>query len=180
MRKLLVMLAASAALGVVLVGTATTWRRHPRIGTRFVNTVVNPVLVRRGLVGTGGSEIGTLEHVGRRTGVRRLTPVHPEAMPAGFRVMVPLGTQSEWARNVMAAGQCRLTVHGRTFDLDEPRMVDAADAHDLPWVVRRTMAALGFRYLYLRTFTSDADPNDVAQALVSEAAPIGGPALGAR
>jgi hypothetical protein len=42
------------------------------------------------------------------------------------------------------------------------------------------MAALGFRYLYLRTFTSDADPNDVGQALVSEAAPIGGPALAAR
>ena len=91
MRRSAVLAAIPAAIGVVLVGAAMVWRRHRRTGTGFVNAVVNPALVRRGLAGSGGSEIGTLEHIGRRSGVRRLTPVHPEPTANGFRIVVPLG-----------------------------------------------------------------------------------------
>lgn len=163
MRRTAIVGVAAAAIGGVLVLAATMWRRHPRTGTEFVNAVVNPALVRRGLAGAGGSRIGTLEHVGRRSGVRRLTPVHPEPTANGFRIVVPLGAESEWARNVIAAGHCRLTLHDRTFDLDEPTMVDAALVDHLPWALRRIMGALGFRYLSLRTFVADAgDVGDVA------------------
>ena len=86
--------------------------------------------------------------------MRRLTPVHPEPTRAGFRFIVPLGTRSEWARNVTAAGHCRLLLHDQVFDLDEPAMVDAGQAHDLPWPLRRVLGALGFQYLNLRTFAS--------------------------
>jgi deazaflavin-dependent oxidoreductase (nitroreductase family) len=113
-------------------------------------TVVNPVLLRRGLAGHRRSEIAALEHVGRRSGTKRLTPVHPEATQNGFRIVVPLGMQSEWARNVIAAGHCRIHLHDQVFDLDEPAMVDAGEAKDLPWPLRRVMAALGFKYLNLR------------------------------
>ena len=99
--------------------------------------------------------------------MRRLTPVHPEPTANGFRIVVPLGTQSEWARNVIAAGHCRLTLHDRTFDLDEPTMVDAGEADDLPWAQRRIMGALGFRYLSLRTVVADA--GDVGDVAASEA-----------
>ena len=90
----------------------------------------------------------------RRTqvGVRRLTPVHPEPTPAGFRIIVPLGMRSEWARNVIAAGHCRLLLHDQVFDLDEPAMVDAGAGCALP--LGRVLAALGFQYLNLRTFAS--------------------------
>jgi hypothetical protein len=64
--------------------------------------------------------------------------------------------QSEWARNVMAAGQCRIQLHDQVFDLDEPAMVDAGEATDLPLPLRRVMAALGFKYLNLRTFAAHA------------------------
>ena len=77
-------LAVPVAIGAVLVGVARSWRRDPRVGTAFVNSVVNPVLLRRGLAGTGRSEIATLEHVGRRSGITRLTPVHPEATQKAF------------------------------------------------------------------------------------------------
>jgi hypothetical protein len=40
------------------------------------------------------------------------------------------------------------------FDLDEPAMVDAGNAQDLPRPLARVLAALGFRYLNLRTFAS--------------------------
>lgn len=154
MRKIAVVLAVPLAIGAVVVGAARIWRRDPRVGTAFVNSVVNPVLVRRGLAGNGRSEIATLEHVGRTSGMKRLTPVHPEATQNGFRIVVPLGKQSEWARNVIAAGHCRIHLHDQIFDLDEPAMVDAGEVKDLPWPVRRVMAALGFKYLNLRTFAA--------------------------
>jgi hypothetical protein len=153
MRKILVGVAVPVAIGAVLVGAARRWRRSPP-GTAFVNSVVNPVLLRRGLAGRGRSEIATLEHIGRRSGIKRLTPVHPEATQAGFRIVVPLGMQSEWARNVIAAGHCRLQLHDQIFELDEPVMVGAAEATDLPWALRRLMASLGFKYLNLRMFAA--------------------------
>jgi len=152
MRNIAVVLALPVAIGAVVVGAVRIWRRHPRVGTAFVNSVVNPVLLRRGLVGHGRAEIAMLEHVGRRSGTKRLTPVHPEATQNGFRIVVPLGVQSEWARNVIAAGHCRIQLHDQVFDLDEPAMVDAGEAKDMPWPLRRVMAALGFKYLNLRTF----------------------------
>jgi hypothetical protein len=154
MRKIVTLFALPAVTGAALVAAIALWRRNPRIGTAFVNSVVNPALLRRGLVGHGRSEIGTLEHVGRKSGVRRLTPVHPEPTSAGFRIIVPLGMRSEWARNVIAAGHCRLLLHDQVFDLDEPAMVDAGQAQDLPGPLGRVFAALGFRYLSLRTFAS--------------------------
>ena len=154
MRKIAVVVVVPVAMGAVLVGAARVWRRDPRVGTRFVNKVVNPVLLRRGLAGNGRSEIATLEHVGRTSGMKRLTPVHPEATQNGFRIVVPLGMQSEWARNVIAAGQCRIHLHDQAIDLDEPAMVDAGEATDLPWPLRRVMAALGFKYLNLRTLAA--------------------------
>ena len=155
MRRFVSFMAAVAALCGVMGGAAILWRRNPRVGTAFVNSAVNPRLVRRGLAGGGASEIGTLEHVGRRSGIRRLTPVHPEATAGGFRVVVPLGPHSEWARNVLAAGHCRLQLHDLVYELDEPTMIPASAAPDLPWAVRRAMTALGFAYLTLRTFAAN-------------------------
>jgi deazaflavin-dependent oxidoreductase (nitroreductase family) len=131
------------------------WRRNPRSGTRFVNSIVNPTLLRRGLAGGRASEIGTIEHFGRTSGVRRLTPVHPEPTEDGFRIIVPLGGQSHWARNVLAAGHCRLQFHDVVYDLDEPAMVPAGSVDHLPAAVRRVASGLGFEYLRLRTFASN-------------------------
>ena len=154
MRRSVAVMAGVASLGGIVGATLIVWRRNPRIGSAFVNSVVNPAIVRRGLAGGRASELGTLEHVGRRSGVRRLTPVHPEPTRDGFRIMVPLGPRSEWARNVLAAGHCRIQLHGVVYDLDEPTMITARDAADLPSAVRAVMAALGFQYLGLRTFAS--------------------------
>ena len=137
----------------VVVASAVAWRRNPRIGTRLVNEVIDPFLVGRGLAGTGRSEIGTLEHVGRRSGLRRLTPVHPVATEDGYRVIVPLGERSEWARNVLAAGHCRLQLHDQVIELDEPDLVDATDVPGISRIARLSCRLLGFRYLLLHTFS---------------------------
>ena len=153
MRKTIAIIAvATEALGAAVF----LWRRDPRIGSAFVNSAVNPWLLRRGLAGGAHSEIGPLEHIGRKSGVRRLTPVHPEATPEGYRVMLPLGAQSEWARNVVAAGSCRIQLHGQVYELADPRLIPADEVTDLPRAVRAVMAALGFQYLSLRTVGAGA------------------------
>src|SRR5512140_2100095 len=155
MRKAAVIMAVPVTLGVAAGAAVIAFRRNPRIGSAFVNTVVNPRLLQRGLAGGAKSELGTLEHVGRTSGIRRLTLVHPEPTAEGFRIMVPLGPNSHWARNVVAAGHCRLQVHETVYDLDEPTIIEAGEADHLPAPVRWLVAALGFQYLKLRTFAAN-------------------------
>lgn len=143
---------AVAAASMAGIGAAVgLWRHDPRIGSTFVNSTVNPWLLRRGLAGGTHAEIGPIEHIGRTSGVRRLAPVHPEATPDGFRIMVPLGSRSEWARNVVAAGRCRLQLHGHVYELTDPRLVAASRVDGLPRTVGVVLGALGVRYLTLRT-----------------------------
>jgi deazaflavin-dependent oxidoreductase (nitroreductase family) len=154
MRRTSRIITVSAALGAVATGVVIVWRRNPRIGTTFVNSTIDPILLQRGFAGGESSEIGIIEHIGRKSGIRRLTPVYPEPTPEGFRIIVPLGPSSEWARNVAAAGHCRLQLHDDVFELDEPVLVPAGEVQSLPRVLRGILGTLGFDYLLLRTFDS--------------------------
>lgn len=149
MRRAVVVLGAlGAAIGVGI----GWWRRHPRVGAGFVNQVVDPWLVRRGIAEKTRGEIGLLEHVGRRSGTVRISPVHPVPTPDGFRIIVPLGRESQWAQNVLAAGHCRLQVGEVIYELDEPNLVSPTAVAGLPPFTGRLMDGLGFRYLLLRRF----------------------------
>lgn len=172
MRKLTLLFTAAGAIVALLVAGILVWRRNPRMGTAFVNSVVNPALIRRGLSGRGRSEIGTIEHVGRRSGSRRLTPVHPEPTADGFRIIVPIGERSEWARNVISAGRCRLQLHDVVYELDEPSLISPCEIPGLPRVVCRLEDVLGFKYLQLRQFSGTPgalEPPDVDTAVPGEA-----------
>jgi deazaflavin-dependent oxidoreductase (nitroreductase family) len=145
-RKLLV-----PALGLAgLVALVVWWMRCTRLGAGFANDVANPYLVRRGLSGTGASELATLEHVGRRTGIRRLTPLHAIETPDGVRFAVPLGDRSEWARNVIAAGRCRMQYRDRVVELDQPRLLAPTEDPAMGPVLGRLTEWLGWKYLVLR------------------------------
>lgn len=169
MRRLLLI---GGALGAALAGSIMAWRRNPRIGTRFTNEVLNPFLVECGIAGGSRSEIGTLEHVGRRSGRRRLTPIHPERIAEGFRIVVPLGPRSEWARNVLAAGHCRLQLHGSIYDLDEPSLVEARQLTNVSAWARWLGARLGFQYLLLRRFAERPGTLDQAEVEPGVGAPV--------
>jgi F420H(2)-dependent quinone reductase len=134
------------------VGAAAWWRRHPRTGAEYVNRVIDPWLVRSGAIEASEGELALIEHVGRVSGIVRVTPVHPVATSDGYRIIVPLGAASQWALNVLAAGQCRLEVLGVVHDLDEPRLVSPIDVVGIPPVAGHLMDWLGFRYLELRRF----------------------------
>ncbi len=169
MRKVALITGAVVAAGV---GVLVAWRRNPRIGTRFANKVVNPFLVGRALSGGGRSEIGTLEHVGRRTGTRHLTPIHPVPTPDGFRIVVPLGSKSQWARNVLAAGHCRMQLHDTVYDLDEPVLLAAGELNEIAAPAAWILDRLGIQYLLLRRFAERPGALDV----VAEEEPAPAPA----
>jgi deazaflavin-dependent oxidoreductase (nitroreductase family) len=169
MRKLIFLAAAAAGL----YGMARWWRGHRRLGTELMNRTVNPWLERRGLIGASRGELGLIEHVGRTSGLVRRAAVHPMPTPDGFRIIVPLGEQSQWARNVLAAGHCRLVIGDRVLQLDEPVLETAAEVPGLSAPVRGLFGWLGFRYLRLRTFgETPVDASADAPARTAEAAPI--------
>jgi hypothetical protein len=164
-------------LGIALVGslvsTVVWWQRHRRTGSRFVNDVVNPFLLRHGVAGRTRN-LGTLEHIGRRTGIRRLTMVHPVPADDGFRIIVPLGEESEWARKVLAAGHCRLQVGDTVYELDEPALVEPGEVPEVPAILRWVQGKLGFRWFRLHQFA--AAPGTLeANAASAERAPIDQP-----
>ncbi|HSK51620.1 MAG TPA: hypothetical protein VLA44_02625 [Clostridia bacterium] len=151
------------------------WRGHRRAGSRFVNDLVNPFLLRRGVPGRSRENLGTIEHIGRRSGIRRLTLVHPVPTDDGFRILVPLGTESEWARNVLAAGHCRMQVGDIVYELDEPALVPIEREAGVPAPIRWAQAGLGFMSLRLRRFAAAPgtldEPVVAAPALASPAEP---------
>jgi deazaflavin-dependent oxidoreductase (nitroreductase family) len=165
MRRLIFLAAAVSGL----YAAARWWRHNPRTGAAFVNRTINPRLERGGLIRSSRGELALVEHVGRQSGIVRRTPVHPVPTADGFRIVVPIGEQSEWVRNVLAAGHCRLVLGDRLLQLDEPVLETPAEVPGLPRPARALFGWLGFRYLRLRTF-SEAQPEAVVPTI--EAAPI--------
>lgn len=145
MRKLLVLV-----LGLVgLTGLVVVWMRYTRIGAGFANDVVNPWLIAQGASGSGASELATLEHVGRRSGIPRLTPLHAIPSGDGVRFAVPLGNRSEWARNVVAADRCRMQYHDMVVELDQPRLLAPTEDPAMDSLTGRLTEWLGWKYLTL-------------------------------
>jgi deazaflavin-dependent oxidoreductase (nitroreductase family) len=136
-----------AALGLaVRVATAALGRERLRgLATRRFN----PVVIGLGLVGGERSPWGYLEHVGRKSGRVYRTPVLP--MFAGEFAYLPLtfGPDADWARNVHAAGACRLQVHETVYELDEPSEIPAAEHPAVPEALRPLMERRGRRYVRL-------------------------------
>ena len=162
-RILLVAIGAGATAALA----TTWWRGHRRFGADFVTRVIDPWLVRRGVVAETGGEIGLIEHVGRRSGRVRISPVHPVRVHDGFRIIVPLGVESQWARNVMAAGRCRIETNGVVYELANPRLVLPSLVDGVPPLAGPVMDWLGFRYLELDRVTDRHGTLATPSAIVS-------------
>jgi len=152
-------LAVGAAVGRRSVTpTRTTGREAPPPAApgwlrRFVTRWFNPLVVRLGLVGGRRSPWGFLEHTGRTTGAVYRTPVLPRLAGDHAWIALPYGVDVNWARNVRAAGHCRLQVHDLVYELDEPATVTAAEHEALPERVRPWLVARGNRYLRMRVLS---------------------------
>ena len=115
--------------------------RHPRLHG-WARRYLNPWVVRLGLAGGRWSPIGLVLHVGRRTGQRYATPLAIHRR--GERCFVPLtyGPNARWCQNVLAAGGCRVRVHGREYVGTDPRVVGRGA---LPAGLRMAYRLVGMR-----------------------------------
>ncbi len=65
---------------------------------------------------------GVVVHRGRRSGRRYLTPVNVFAAEDGYVFALTYGPDTDWVKNVLAAGGCELRTRGRTIQLVSPRL----------------------------------------------------------
>jgi deazaflavin-dependent oxidoreductase (nitroreductase family) len=78
-----------------------------------------------------------IEHRGRRTGTAFRTPVLAHRRGDRLNVVAYYGTDSDWIRNVIAAGGCTAVRHGKRLSLGAPEVLtgDAAK-HAVPRLIR--------------------------------------------
>ena len=77
-----------------------------------------------------------VEHVGRRSGKTYRTPVSVFRTHDGIAVLLPYGTDTDWVKNVQAAGGGQVKLSGKIFRVTEPRIVPTAEAVETvkaPW-----------------------------------------------
>ncbi|TAM80771.1 MAG: nitroreductase family deazaflavin-dependent oxidoreductase [Jatrophihabitans sp.] len=121
----------------------------PRALARFNRRVTNPIQRRwAGVI----PYHGIIEHVGRRSGRSYRTPVLTFRDGArGFVFVVGYGPDSDWVRNVLAAGGAGLVHRRRHYRLTNPRLVRGAEGRTLlPAPVRVACAVAGVQAV-LRT-----------------------------
>ncbi|OMC08208.1 nitroreductase family deazaflavin-dependent oxidoreductase [Mycolicibacterium fortuitum] len=108
--------------------------RVPRRIAHFNKQVTNP-LARA--ITLWLPNLGTLEHVGRKSGKRYRTPLLVFKTHDGYAILVGYGPQSDWLKNVLAGGPVALHKRGRVVALTNPRVVSKAEA--AAFVTRRSL-----------------------------------------
>jgi deazaflavin-dependent oxidoreductase (nitroreductase family) len=71
---------------------------------------------------------GVIHHVGRTSGRAYSTPIVVLPMADGFVVPLPFGGQTQWVRNILAAGGGSLRWAGQDHGLTDPQVIDQAGA----------------------------------------------------
>ncbi len=86
---------------------------------------------------------GILTHVGRKSGKVYRIPVNVFRVPQGFLIALTYGRDSEWVRNVVAAGKCELTTRGLLYQLSAPTIVHDPSRRRFPLFVRMILRLIG-------------------------------------
>jgi deazaflavin-dependent oxidoreductase (nitroreductase family) len=125
--------------------------RFVRFAMRPMTRVLNPLM--RKLAGRRHVRMAAeIRHVGRTSGRSYVTPVG--ARVSGDVAVIPLtfGNQSDWSKNVRAAGGCSIRVNGQDYDATEPEFVDRASAGALVRPVFGPVTRAGFRMLGIKQY----------------------------
>jgi deazaflavin-dependent oxidoreductase (nitroreductase family) len=112
----------------------STRRRLARFNRVFANRLIGRTVSTM-------PGFGAVLHQGRRSGDPYRTPVMVFRGGGGYVLALPYGVDSDWVRNVLAAGGCDLLTGGRAVRLVEPRV--SADGSDVPAPVRIVLKRLG-------------------------------------
>jgi deazaflavin-dependent oxidoreductase (nitroreductase family) len=89
---------------------------------------MKPLILRR--AGAAESPTAVVEHVGRTSGRPYETPVVATKIDDGYAIALPYGPNTDWLKNVLAAGRVTLRHGGAVHQLEGPEVValDLVDA----------------------------------------------------
>ena len=105
-----------------------------RFNLRVTNRVLGPLAER--LPG-----FGIVIHVGRRSGTMRRTPVNIFRRGERYTIALTYGADSQWVRNVLAAGELDVEIRGRLVHLVQPELVHDETRRLVPAPVRVVLRA---------------------------------------
>jgi deazaflavin-dependent oxidoreductase (nitroreductase family) len=107
-------------------------RRMARFNRAFANPVIGGAIAR--LPG-----FGAVHHRGRRSGREYRTPVKVFRRADTYVVLLPYGSDSDWVKNVLAAGGCDVTTRGKRVHLVDPVVRSGAGEADIPPLIRAAL-----------------------------------------
>jgi deazaflavin-dependent oxidoreductase (nitroreductase family) len=123
-----------AASGVLMMRFRKRWLA--KINIVFTNRITS--LFAGWLPG-----FGILTHVGRKSGKVYQTPVNVFRASNGFIIALTYSSESEWVKNVLAAGGCRLKTRGKKYQLSAPKVVRDPTRRRFPVPVRVVLRIVG-------------------------------------
>lgn len=126
--------------------------------TRFVQTVIrpmtkvlNPLIVKL----AGRRHFGMaaqIQHVGRRSGKVYRTPASAHVHGDAIVIALTFGNQSDWVRNVRAAGGCTVRINGRSYRAANPQFLSREQADPQLKSAFGPVQRAGMRVLGVRQF----------------------------
>jgi deazaflavin-dependent oxidoreductase (nitroreductase family) len=129
-----VILIAVAASGVLMMRFRKRW--VAKINIAFTNRITS--LFAGWLPG-----FGILTHIGRKSGKVYRTPINVFRTQNGFVIALTYNSESEWVKNVLAAGGCGLRTRVKKYRLSAPRVVRDPTRQRFPIPVRLVLRTVG-------------------------------------
>jgi deazaflavin-dependent oxidoreductase (nitroreductase family) len=129
-----IIIVAIAATGVLMMRFRNRWLA--KINIAFTNRIT-------GLFAGWLPGFGILAHVGRKSGKLYRTPVNVFRASNGFIIALTYSSQSEWVKNVLAAGSCELRTRGKRYELSAPQVVHDPTRRRFPIPVRLVLKIVG-------------------------------------
>ncbi len=125
---------ATAASGVLMMRFQKRWLA--KINIAFTNRITS--LFAGWLPG-----FGILTHVGRKSGKVYRIPINVFRASNGFIIALTYSSQSEWVKNVLAAGGCELKTRGKKYQLSAPKVVRDPTWRRFPIPMRVVLRIVG-------------------------------------
>lgn len=129
-----IIIIAVAASGVFMMRFRKRWLA--KINIAFTNRITS--LFAGWLPG-----FGILTHVGRKSGNIYRTPVNVFRAPNGFIIALTYSSQSEWVKNVLAAGGSELETRGKKYQLSALNVVRDPTRRRFPIPARVVLRIVG-------------------------------------
>ena len=132
------------AAAIIIIAIAATGVLMMRFRKRWL-AKINIVVTNRitGLFAGWLPGFGILTHVGRKSGKVYRTPVNVFRASNGFTIVLTYSSQSEWVKNVLAAGGCEIETRGKKYQLSAPKVIRDPTRRRFPVPVRFVLRLVG-------------------------------------